>query len=62
LGIFPTQIHMHVDLKFGTCSFNNKNFNTLIPWDSQNPYDPRLNKKQAHWRSSKKKKKQLSAL
>jgi hypothetical protein len=31
--------------------FNN-NLNSLIPWDSQNPYIPRLNKKQALWASS----------
>jgi hypothetical protein len=49
----------HVHLKIGTCSLNimlNNNFNSLTPWDSQNPYTPRLNKKQALWASSKKKK------
>jgi hypothetical protein len=47
-----------VHLKFGTCSLNimlNNNFNSLTPWDSQNPYNPRLNKKQAFWTSPKKK-------
>jgi hypothetical protein len=37
-----------VHLKIGTCSLNimlNKNFNSLTPWDSQNPYNPRLNQK-----------------
>jgi hypothetical protein len=33
----------------------NNNFNSLTPWDSQNPYNPRLNKKQALWISSKRK-------
>jgi hypothetical protein len=33
----------------------NNNFNSLTLWDSQNPYIPRLNKKQALWASSKKK-------
>jgi hypothetical protein len=54
-----------VHLKIGTCSLNimlNNNFNSLTPWDSQNPYNPGLNWKQALWASSKKKKKQLSAL
>jgi hypothetical protein len=32
------------------------NFNSLTPWDSQNPYNPRLNKKQALWQAQKKKK------
>jgi hypothetical protein len=44
-------------LKIGTCSLNimlNDNFNSLIPWDLQNPYNPRLNQKQALWASSKK--------
>jgi hypothetical protein len=48
-----------VHLKIGTCSLNimlNNNFNSLIPWDIQNPYNPRLNKKYALWESSKKKK------
>jgi hypothetical protein len=39
-----------VHLKIGTCSLNiklNNNFNSLTPWDSQNPYNPRSNKKQA---------------
>jgi hypothetical protein len=48
-----------VHLKIGTYSFNimlNNNFNSLIPWDSQNPYNPRLNQKQALWASSKRKK------
>jgi hypothetical protein len=31
------------------------NVNSLTPWDSQNPYIPRLNKKQALWASSRKK-------
>jgi hypothetical protein len=33
----------HVHLKIGTCSLNimlNNNFNSLTPWDSQNPYNP----------------------
>jgi hypothetical protein len=33
-------------LKIGTCIFNimlNNNFNSHTPWDSQNPYNPRLN-------------------
>jgi hypothetical protein len=37
-----------VHMKIGTCGFNimlNKNFNSLNPWDLQNPYNPRLNKK-----------------
>jgi hypothetical protein len=34
----------------------NNNFNFHSPWDSQNPYNLRLNKKQALWASSKKKK------
>jgi hypothetical protein len=29
----------------------NNNFNSLTPWDSQNPYNPRLNKKHALWAS-----------
>jgi hypothetical protein len=33
----------------------NNNFNSHTPWDSQNPYNPRLNKKQALWAGSKKK-------
>jgi hypothetical protein len=46
-------------LKIGTCSLNimlnnNLNFHTL--WDSQNPYNPKLNQKQALWVGSKKKK------
>jgi hypothetical protein len=44
-------------LKIGTCSLNimlNNNFIVHIPWDSQNPSNPRLNKKQALWASSKK--------
>jgi hypothetical protein len=48
-----------VHLKIGTCSLNImliNNVNSLTPWDSQNPYIPRLNKKQAFWASSKKKK------
>jgi hypothetical protein len=37
-------------LKIGACSLNimlNNNFNFHTPWDSQNPYNPRLNQKQA---------------
>jgi hypothetical protein len=37
-----------VHLKIGTCSLIimlNNNFNSLTPWDSQDPYNPRLNKK-----------------
>jgi hypothetical protein len=55
-GIFST---CHVHLKIGTCSLNimlNNNFNSLTPWHKQNPYNPRLNQKQALWASSKKKK------
>jgi hypothetical protein len=47
-----------VHLKIGICSLNImliNNVNSLTPWDSQNPYIPRLNKKQALWASSKKK-------
>jgi hypothetical protein len=47
-----------VHLEIGTCSLYimlNNNFNSLIPWDSQNPYNPRLNQKHALWASSKKK-------
>jgi hypothetical protein len=36
--------------------------NLHIPWDSQNPYNPRLNQKQALWADPKKQKKQLSTL
>jgi hypothetical protein len=35
----------------------NNNFNSLTPWDSQNPYDPRLNKKTGSLGKLKKKKK-----
>jgi hypothetical protein len=38
----------HVHLKIGTCSLYimlNNNFNFHTPWDSQNPYNLRLNKK-----------------
>jgi hypothetical protein len=48
-----------VHLKIGTCSLYimlNNNFNSLTPCDSQNPYNLRLNQKQALWASSKKKK------
>jgi hypothetical protein len=48
-----------VYLKIGTCNLNimlNNNFNSLTLWDSHNPYNPRLNKKQALWASSKNKK------
>jgi hypothetical protein len=48
-----------VHLKIGTCSLNiilNNNFNSLTVWDSQNPYNPRLNQQQALWVSSTKKK------
>jgi hypothetical protein len=51
----------HVHLKIGTCSLNimlNNNFNSLTLWNSQNPYNPRLNKKQAQ----KINKQQLSTL
>jgi hypothetical protein len=54
-----------VHLKIGTCSLNimlNKNFNSLIPWDSQNPYNLRLNQKQALLGKLKKKKRQLSTI
>jgi hypothetical protein len=43
-------------LKIGTCSLNimlNNNFNFHTPWDSLNPYNPRLNQKQALWTGSK---------
>jgi hypothetical protein len=36
-----------IHLKIGTCSLNimlNNNFNSLTPWNSQNPYNPRLNR------------------
>jgi hypothetical protein len=33
----------------------NNTLNPFNPWDSQNPYNPRLNKKQALWASFKKK-------
>jgi hypothetical protein len=48
-----------VHVKIGTCSLNimlNNNFNSLTTWDSQNPYNPRLNQKQVLWASSKKRK------
>jgi hypothetical protein len=48
-----------VHLKIGTCSLNimlNNNFNSLTSWNTQNPYNPRLNQKQVLWASSKKKK------
>jgi hypothetical protein len=48
-----------IHLKIGTCSLYimlNNNFNSLTPWDSQNPYNLRLNQKQALWASSKKEK------
>jgi hypothetical protein len=32
----------------------NNNFNFHTPWDSQNPYNPRLNHKQALWGGQKK--------
>jgi hypothetical protein len=54
-----------IHLKIGICSLNImliNNVNSLTPWDSQNPYIPRLNKKQALWASSKKRKWQLSTL
>jgi hypothetical protein len=46
-------------LEIGICSVNillNNNFNFHTPWDSQNPYYPRLNQKQALWVGSKKRK------
>jgi hypothetical protein len=49
----------HVHLKIGTCSLNimlNNNFNSLTPWDSQNPYNPRLNKTHVLWASSRRRK------
>jgi hypothetical protein len=48
-----------IHLKICTSSLNimlNKKFNSLTLWDLQNPYNPRLNKKQTLWASSKKKK------
>jgi hypothetical protein len=36
----------------------NNNFNSLTPWNSQNPYNPRLNKKQALWAMGKLQKKE----
>jgi hypothetical protein len=47
----------HVHLKIGTCSLYimlNNNFNFHTPWDSQNPYNLRLNQKQALLAGSKK--------
>jgi hypothetical protein len=46
-------------LKIGSYSLNimlNNNFNSHLLWDSQNLYNSRLNKKQAHWASLEKKK------
>jgi hypothetical protein len=40
----------------------NNNFNSHTLWDLRNPDNPRLNKKQALWARSKKKKKQSSTL
>jgi hypothetical protein len=54
-----------VPSKIGTCSFYimlNKNFNFHTLWDSQNPYNLRLNQKQAFLVGSKKQKQQLSTL
>jgi hypothetical protein len=65
LGFFSTKLCYPVHLKIGICSLNImliNNVNSLTPWDSQNPYIPRLNKKQALWASSKKRKWQLSTL
>jgi hypothetical protein len=65
LGFFKLSSTCLVLLKIGKCSLNimwNNYFNSLTPWDSQNPYNPRLNQKQALWASSKKKKQQLSIL
>jgi hypothetical protein len=59
LGFFSTKLHMFCSSKIDKCSLNimlNNNFNSLTPWDSQNPYNPRLSQKQALWASSKKKK------
>jgi hypothetical protein len=47
-----------VHLKLGTCSLYvllNNNFNFHTPWNSQNPYNLRLNQKQALLAGSKKK-------
>jgi hypothetical protein len=55
---FQLSFACHVHLKIGICSLNImliNNVNSLTPWDSQNPYIPRLNKKQALWASSRKK-------
>jgi hypothetical protein len=57
LGFFQLSSACPVHLKIGICSLNimlNNNVNSLTPWDSQNPYIPRLNKKQALWASSNK--------
>jgi hypothetical protein len=46
-----------VHLKIGTCSLYimlNNNFNSHTLWDSQNPYNLRLNKKHAFLAGSKK--------
>jgi hypothetical protein len=46
-------------LKIGTCSLDimlNNNFNFHTPWDSQNPYNLRMNQKQALSACSKKNK------
>jgi hypothetical protein len=55
---FQLSFACHVHLKIGICSLNImliNNVNSLTPWNSQNPYIPRLNKKQALWASSRKK-------
>jgi hypothetical protein len=54
LGFFSTKLQL-VHLKIGTCSFNimlNNNFNSLTPWDSQDPYNPRLKLHVPIWASS----------
>jgi hypothetical protein len=54
---FQLRSTCHVHLKIGTCSLNimlNKNLNFHTPWDSQNPYNLRLNQKHALSAGSKK--------
>jgi hypothetical protein len=48
LDFFQLSCTCPVHLEIATFSLNiilNKNFNSLTSWDSQNPYNPRLNQK-----------------
>jgi hypothetical protein len=48
LGFFQLSSTCPAHLKIGTCSLYimlNNNFNFHTPWDSQNPYNLRLNQK-----------------